>query len=116
MKVSLHLLAAAGLLAITGPAATTPIDCRAPGSAAEKALCGSDLLSRLDERAQHHYGALRAITPDPQRGVLEQDHARFLEMRDACVSDRICLTTTYLTRIEDLTGRLRQVRLARLTP
>jgi uncharacterized protein YecT (DUF1311 family) len=110
MKVSLSILAAGTLLALASlPARAADFDCGAAQTDAEKAICSSDFLSHLDDRTARLYGWLWASLEEGPRQHLRDEQRLFLAFRDACGPDKSCLQKSYVTRIEDLSTRLRQV-------
>lgn len=110
-----QLLAVSVLAMIAAtPARAVEANCSAPRAATEAAVCGSPVLSNLDERMNRFYGWLWAALDDAQRMSLKTEQRKFAAARIACVDDLICLRTAYLTRIEELSVRLKQITDARV--
>lgn len=107
------LLTAAALLALAAPAKSADFACDEAHTLAERTICTSEVLNRLDERMARFYGWLRSALSAPDRHTLRDDQRRFLALRDACGDDGHCLKVSYLTRIEDLAERLRGIVLGR---
>jgi len=104
-------LAAIALAAVSGigatPAAAQQFDCRDAKLKTEKAICGSDNLSNLDDRMSELYDDLmRAYSSKKKRVWLRHYQREFLEARNACRSDRDCIKGIYLDQISDLEDRL----------
>ena len=95
-------------LAKAAPAAAQSFDCRDSGMASERAVCGSDRLSGLDERMTGLYASLMAaLNTDRQRESLRGYQLRFLAVRNRCGRDTGCIKGAYLDQIEVLSARLR---------
>ncbi len=110
MKVLITSLAIAGTLALS-PSAAGAGDrtCAAAQTVSEKIVCANAQLNQLDQRLSRFYGWLLISLGDRERLLLHDEQRLFLAFRDACGGDQACLRASYLTRIEDLAGRLRQV-------
>jgi uncharacterized protein len=102
------LIATAALLGSVQPVAAQSFDCRDASNAAERAVCGSDKLSDLDDRMSELYGQLLSGTvSDRTRGWVRDYQRRFLSARDGCGRNTGCIKGAYLDQISVLTARLR---------
>ena len=111
------LIAAAVLACLAAaPARALDFDCTTARAPTETAICSSPVLSQLDERMARFYGWLWAALDDTQRVSLRSEQRKFLAKRDACAEDMLCLRSSYLARIDDLSARLRQTTAARALP
>ncbi len=68
-------------------------------NAAERTICATPELARLDTRLADLYGALRSADPDQDRWLVRR--------RDGCGADIACLRAAYTERLRSLaaTGR-----------
>ncbi len=106
-------ISAGALLALTAmassvrPAAAQEFDCRNAEFASERAICGSDRLSALDEQMNGLYADLKvAYGKGYQRADLKDYQRQFLGARDACGRDAECIRGAYLDQISVLQSRL----------
>ena len=104
----LILGSALSLWAFAGQASAQSYDCSQSAQASERAVCGSDRLSGLDERMSSLYDALMsATTSDRGRAKLRRYQLHFLAARDACGRNTSCIKGAYLDQISVLQSRLR---------
>lgn len=101
-------IATAALLSGVQPAAAQSFKCRDASNAAERAVCGSDRLSDLDDRMSDLYGQLLSGTASERtRGWVRDYQRRFLSARDACGRNTGCIKGAYLDQISVLSARVR---------
>ena len=109
---------AAALLALavtTSAANAQDFDCRSASSAAERTICASGELRRLDDRMAEIYGMLWGVLANPAfdsaaRVDLRDQQREFLANREVCNEDRRCMRQLYESRITVLTRTLRVAR------
>jgi len=106
------VIAAAGqyFVGVTGGHAQD-FDCGRARTPAERTICGSAELSRLDERMARAYGRLWSLYAtgsgtDWERASLRTTQREFLAARDGCGDALRCLRLAYLSRIALLDGRI----------
>jgi uncharacterized protein YecT (DUF1311 family) len=98
----------ATVLTLPEPAAAQSFNCRAASNAAERAVCGSDRLSDLDDRMSELYNQLLSGTAGERtRGWVRDYQRRFLSARDACGRNTGCIKGAYLDQISVLSARVR---------
>jgi uncharacterized protein YecT (DUF1311 family) len=101
------LVALIAMAAASRPAASQEFDCRNANYASERAVCGSERLSALDERMNALYGDLRAVSGNRYaRADLKDYQRQFLDARNACGRDAECINGAYLDQISVLESRL----------
>jgi uncharacterized protein YecT (DUF1311 family) len=102
------LLALAAMATSVRPVAAQEFDCRNAEFASERAICGSDRLSALDERMSALYADLKttAYGDRDERADLKTYQQQFLDARDACGRDVECIRGAYLDQISVLESRL----------
>lgn len=100
----------AGIL-VTSMATATPaaaFSCAIPAvqSAAKRTVCFSKALRKLNGRERDGYAALARDLKGAARDAVIDDHWTFLEVLEACKSDRRCLDATYTAqlRLYDMLG------------
>ena len=89
-------------------AAAQSFNCQAASNAAERAVCGSDRLSDLDDRMSELYDQLLSSTASATtRDWVRNYQHRFLSARDACGRNTGCIKGAYLDQISVLSARVR---------
>jgi uncharacterized protein len=100
----------AGLTAMSiesGTASAQSFNCRDASNAAERAICGSDKLSDLDDRMNELYSQLLSGTASEKTRIWVRDYQhRFLSARDACGRNTGCIKGAYLDQISVLSARI----------
>ena len=111
-KIAGLTVAAAALMAgLSAPAAAQSFDCRDSTVKAERAVCGSDRLSDLDERMSSLYDRLIDATPGVRgREQVRSYQRQFLAARNACGGDKSCIKGAYQDQISVLQARVRTAR------
>jgi uncharacterized protein len=114
MNRSLKITAALALAAVSAALAATPagaadFSCRSASNAAERAICGDNKLSRLDDQMAATYGQLWAASSHRSRLVLRDYQHRFLNARNACGWNTGCIRGAYLDQISVLDAKLSEV-------
>jgi uncharacterized protein len=111
----LALLACSALIAASaGRAASAPssVDCAAPGSSVETAICGDDALAALDKRLVTVYATASKTARPDERNRLAAEQQSWLEERNRCAGapDRAaCIKERYVHRIADLQAQFKMV-------
>jgi uncharacterized protein len=96
-----------GVMALSGPASAQSFNCREASNAAERAVCGSDKLSDLDDRMHELYSQLiSGTTNEKTRNWVRDYQHRFLSARDACGRNSGCIKGAYLDQISVLSARI----------
>lgn len=94
--------AAIALLLLPLCAHAASFACAKAGSAAEKAVCADERLSRLDSDLGKAYARAVAAASDP--AALRSAQRAWLKERDACGADQACLRQSYERRLRDIGG------------
>lgn len=94
--------AAAAMLLLPLYAHAASFACAKAGSAAEKAICADERLSRLDSDLGTAYAQAVANAADP--AALRAAQRIWLKERDACGADQACLRQSYEKRLRDIAG------------
>ena len=110
-KVSaLGFAACLGLALVGAPAAgvTAPINCNAASlSRAQMAICLDAQLSKTDAQTDRRVAALGRRMGYGQYLGMQHWHSGWVEHRDGCQADRVCLTASYRAQARFL-DRLQQ--------
>ncbi len=95
-------LTALALVAVATPAmAIDTIDCGRDRNPAEKTICGSQRLQILDAKVTEAYADIMLdshVRAHVKRAVQESQQS-FLQRRDACGRDQVCLTEVMERRV-----------------
>ena len=95
---ALPLLAFAVLAPSVGHAAS--FNCKAAATPTEKAICGNNQLSSLDDQTSGmYYTILGASPPAATLSAVKNAQASFLKQRDSCGADFNCLVDAYTSQI-----------------
>jgi len=76
--------------------------CETVRNEAERAICSTKNLSRLDRQLASIYEALQKDVPRGGRSMLRKEQSSWLETRNNCGNDRKCLRRKYRKRISEL--------------
>jgi uncharacterized protein len=102
------VILSAAVAGLSGPAAAQSFECGDASLRSERAVCGSDRLSGLDDRMSRLYDKLMAsIDSNRGRERVREYQRHFLAARDACGRDVSCIKGAYLDQIEVLSARIR---------
>jgi uncharacterized protein len=107
----MRLAVSLALLFATHTAAAASFDCTKPASPTERAICGDQKLSALDDRAVAAYTSAAttfgvadsADFKNPIVDLLLRGHQEWTAQRNRCGTDTSCLLSQYLRRITVLT-------------
>jgi uncharacterized protein len=106
----MHVLILLGVLLAAAPAVAASFNCQKAETATERAICGDQKLSSLDERAVAAYtsaaealGLGDADFRNPMTDLLLRGHQDWTAARNRCASATNCLLAQYLRRIAVLT-------------
>lgn len=103
MRLDLGWLALPALLLATPPyAAAASFDCAKAASHAEKAICADSSLSALDTRLAEAWK--RALSSGGDLSALKSSQLQWLNERNACDEDALCLSDRYRERLATLSG------------
>jgi uncharacterized protein len=82
-------------------ASATSFDCRKASTDAEKTVCGSALLGKLDDALSTNYRNM--LTGDLGDGGkdLKREQKEWLHRRNACKSEK-CLVDAYRSRVDEI--------------
>ena len=84
-------------------------DCRRAGTSTEIAICNSQHLSNLDRDIAALFADLNRVLNGAQRDFVINEQRRWLARRDACGSDRSCISDWSERRVRELEMRSRDV-------
>ncbi len=84
------------------PRISPGFDCAKAGNAAERGICSSNDLARLDLAINAAYGAARAGMTQSQRSALLDQQRGWVSNRNACGGDVSCLQRAMATRLQQL--------------
>ena len=83
-SVLVALTGMASLSTLSASASAQSFDCRNSAKSAERAVCGSDNLSALDDRMSQLYDQLLSGSNRGTRNWVRSYQHRFLQARNAC--------------------------------
>jgi len=96
--LALPLLALAALA--PGAAEAASFNCKAAATPTEKAICGNNQLSSLDDQTSGmYYTIIGASPPAATLSAVKSAQATFLRQRDSCGADFNCLVDAYTSQI-----------------
>src|SRR5262249_7257365 len=103
MKTFLTFAAAAAAMLLATQSEAASFSCREPTTAAERTVCSHAELNALDDRLSYWYdrAQLRARTFDLTEWLTSRQRA-WLEERNRCGADVLCLRGKYQSRIRRL--------------
>lgn len=88
---------------IGGSAHAASFDCKKAASAVEKAICGDDRLSGLDEQVHESYGRVMDSAPSANMPALRDDQRGWLKQRNQCAPTELdCLADAMAQRVRAL--------------
>jgi uncharacterized protein len=90
------------IVALASPwASATSFDCRKAATDAEKTICGSGLLGKLDDVLSGNYRNMLTGNLGDGGKDLKREQKEWLHKRNACKSEK-CLVDTYRSRIDEI--------------
>jgi uncharacterized protein len=92
------------LLAAPQQAHAASFDCSKAQTADEKAVCADRVLNDQDVEMSVLYTQLKPLLGMGARGDMEDAQVAWLKRREACGSDRACLSKAYEERLMQLRG------------
>lgn len=90
-------------LACTTAVHAASFDCAKASSSVERAVCGNEDLSRLDDALAELYKTVISDSDAPARRTIRLAQLRWLEVRNTC-SESSCIQDAYQTRLTELGG------------
>ena len=91
-------------LGLVSSAHAQSFNCRYARTPDEVAICESARLSALDERLSSRFFWLRDSLYGPDRARLDRSQAGWLNARQQCGSDRVCIGVAYRARLAELSS------------
>jgi uncharacterized protein len=91
---------------IVHAASYQPIDCARASTPADTAICKHYALGQDEARLATLFGVLTSLVAMGQRSDLADTHRQWMSVREACGSNRECLSRAYETRISELSQAL----------
>jgi uncharacterized protein len=82
-------------------ASATSFDCRKAATDAEKTICGSALLGKLDDALSDNYRNMLTGNLGDGGKDLKREQKEWLRKRNACKSEK-CLVDTYRSRVDEI--------------
>lgn len=99
-SVTIALLGFAGAVLLAGNGDAASFNCDAAATATEKAICGDDKLSSLDDQTTGiYYTIIGASPPAATLSAVKSAQTKFLDKRDSCGADLNCLVDAYTSQI-----------------
>lgn len=86
-----------------------PLDCDKAKTASEHAICNSYRLGQDEARMATLYAVATSLVAMGQRGDLGDTQRRWLQKRDACGKNPMCLKGTYASRIGELDDVIKSI-------
>lgn len=77
-------------------------DCERAKSATEVAICTQRSINDADVKMVTTYNIVRKLVSMGQRGVIQDQQVKWLQLRDQCQGDTKCLTEVYKMRQQKL--------------
>jgi uncharacterized protein len=90
------------LVLLASPGNAASFDCAKAASADEKAVCSDREMDDQDVEMSVLYNRLKQLVAMGARGELETSQTAWLKRREACGSDRACLSKAYADRLFQL--------------
>ena len=98
------ILTASVALGPAAPAGAQSFSCGGSLNGAERAVCASDELSQLDVSVARMYGQLRYGPSQWHRNAALRSQREFLQRRNRCGGDFVCLLDAYEAQASNLNG------------
>lgn len=95
-------IAFALLLLLPGSASAASFSCSGVSTPDEKAICADRELGEKDVRMATTYDMLRKVVLMGGRGALQDEQATWLQKRQQCGDNTVCLSHLYDKRIDEL--------------
>jgi uncharacterized protein len=93
------------LLLLSGSASAASFSCSGASSPDEKAICADRELSEKDVRMTTTYDMLRQVVLMGGRGALQDEQTAWLQKRQQCGDNTVCLSHLYDDRIDELSDQ-----------
>lgn len=77
-------------------------NCDHAGTSTEHAVCEHLVLNDADVRMATTYNILRKLVPMGTRGVIQDQQVKWLQLRDQCQDNQMCLSEVYKMRQQKL--------------
>lgn len=97
------------LLLLSSTASAASFSCSNIMAPDEKAICTDHELSEKDVRMATTYSMLREIVLMGGRGALQDEQNAWLQKRQACGDNTVCLSHLYDDRIDVLNGQYQHI-------
>lgn len=97
------------LLLLSGSESAASFSCSSVRSPDEKAICADRELSEKDVRMVTTYNMLQKIVLMCGRGALQDEQTAWLQKRQQCSDNTVCLSHLYDDRIDELNGQYQHI-------
>ncbi|MCU6244144.1 hypothetical protein KWI10_23760 [Enterobacter asburiae] len=97
------------LFVLSGSAAAASFDCRNALAPDEKAICADRGLSEKDVRMATMFDMLREVVLMGGHGALQDEQTIWLQKRQQCGKNTVCLSHLYDERIDTLNGQYQHI-------
>ncbi|KLP39373.1 lysozyme inhibitor LprI family protein [Enterobacter ludwigii] len=102
-------IALALLFVLSGSTAAASFDCRNATASDEKAICADQELSEKDVRMTTTFDMLRETVLMGGRGALQDEQSDWLQKRQQCGDNTVCLSHLYDDRIDELNDQYQHI-------
>lgn len=96
-------------LLLSGSASAASFSCSGVSAPDEKAICADRELSEKDVRMATTYEMLRKVVLMGGRGALQDEQATWLQKRQQCGDNTVCLSHLYDDRIDELNDQYQHI-------
>jgi len=97
------------LLLLSGSAFAASFSCSGVSAPDEKVICADRELSEKDVRMTTTYEMLRKVVLMGGRGALQDEQATWLQKRQQCGDNTVCLSHLYDDRIDELNDQYQHI-------
>jgi len=102
-------ISAALLLLLSGTASAASFSCSNVTASDEKAICADRELGEKDVRMSTTFNMLREVVLMGGRGALEDEQTAWLQKRQQCGDNTVCLSHLYDDRIDVLNDQYQHI-------
>ncbi|WP_439412983.1 lysozyme inhibitor LprI family protein [Enterobacter ludwigii] len=97
------------LLLLSGTASAASFNCSSVTASDEKAICADRELSEKDVTMATTYAMLRDVVLMGGRGALQDEQTTWLQKRQQCGDNTLCLSHLYDDRIDELNDQYQHI-------
>ena len=102
-------IAFALLLLLSGSVSAASFSCSGVTAPDEKAICADRELSEKDVRMETTYDMLKKVVLMGGRGALQDEQTAWLQKRQACGDNTVCLSHLYDDRIDEFNDQYQHI-------